>query len=347
MAPEELDRLSREDLIAKARVLGVERAELMTRLELKDEVIRRSEPDAVVRQRSRGWLGVARDLVASVVESGLNLRDAASLIRGEPQRGADELRGPAPVATVTLAEIYAAQGHYDRALDMLEEVLEREPEHEPARALQERLLTEREGSSSPAERRRRQPESEPPESPPLVTASAPEAEVPPPIEPAPEESEAPEPIQAVRGQAPLVRAEAEPREPALVVLRDRDRVYLYWEVPPAGSVAAGNGAEQPALVARTVHWVPRGPTPERVERDYELTAPVGGTAIYGLAPGGLLRAALGYRDGERFRPLAVASELSLSPAGIERRFSPLGSDPLRLEAAEARATAHVKRVGAI
>ena len=37
--------------------------------------------------------------------------------------------------TVTLAEIYAAQGHRDRAVDTLEGVLVREPEHAAARTL--------------------------------------------------------------------------------------------------------------------------------------------------------------------------------------------------------------------
>ncbi|HMJ16097.1 MAG TPA: DUF4912 domain-containing protein, partial [Polyangiaceae bacterium] len=42
---------------------------------------------------------------------------------------------------VTLAEIYAAQGHVERALRMLDEVIEKEPEHEAARALRERLTS--------------------------------------------------------------------------------------------------------------------------------------------------------------------------------------------------------------
>src|SRR5262245_19432061 len=112
--PGELDSLSREELILRARARGVERPELMTRLELRDEIIRRSEPDADRQRSSRGWLGVARDLLASVVESGLNLPDAAAAIRGDMKAELDA-QGPAPVATVTLAEIYAAQGHHDKA----------------------------------------------------------------------------------------------------------------------------------------------------------------------------------------------------------------------------------------
>ena len=70
--PAELDTLSREELILRARARGVERPEQMTRVELRDEIVRRSEPDLERQRRTRGWLGVARDWLASVVESGLN-----------------------------------------------------------------------------------------------------------------------------------------------------------------------------------------------------------------------------------------------------------------------------------
>src|SRR3954462_3694412 len=135
---DELERMNREQLVLKARVLGVERAELMTRVELRDEIVRRSEPDLAQQKRARGFLGVARDLVASVVEAGLNLPDAAAIIRGDGARES-HWKGPPPVATVTLAEIYAAQGHLERALRMLDEVLAKEPDHDAARALRDRL----------------------------------------------------------------------------------------------------------------------------------------------------------------------------------------------------------------
>jgi hypothetical protein len=153
MPPEEfdaLDSMSRDELVARARALGATRPEVMTRVELRDEIIRLSEPDTAAQRRSRGWLGVARDLVASVVESGLNLRDAAAAIRGD-QRSDLEWLGPPPVATVTLAEIYVAQGHPERALGILDEVLAREPDHPAAFALRERLANER---PAKAERKR-------------------------------------------------------------------------------------------------------------------------------------------------------------------------------------------------
>src|SRR6478735_6488209 len=140
--PAELDSLTREELILRARARGVERPEQMTRIELRDEIVRLSEPDLERQRRSRGWLGVARDLLASVVESGLNLPDAAATIRGDA-KAMHEFQGPPPVATVTLAEIYATQGHYEQALQMLEEVLQREPEHSAAKAIRDRISEER------------------------------------------------------------------------------------------------------------------------------------------------------------------------------------------------------------
>src|SRR6478735_4389287 len=150
---DDLERLSREQLILKARVLGVERPELMTRVEMRDEIVRRSEPDLAQQKRARGFLGVARDLVASVVEAGLNLPDAAALIRGDNRE--IQWKGPPPVATVTLAEIYAAQGHLDRALRMLDEVLAKEPDHDPARALRTRLASATDLPVAPARRRQK------------------------------------------------------------------------------------------------------------------------------------------------------------------------------------------------
>src|SRR5207247_83761 len=53
-----------------------------------------------------------------------------------------------PVATVTLAEIYGAQGHFQKATAILDEVLAKEPEHDAARKLRNRLERERgEGSA--------------------------------------------------------------------------------------------------------------------------------------------------------------------------------------------------------
>jgi hypothetical protein len=133
--PNALEKLTRDELINRARELGAKRPELLTRPELRDEIIRLSVTESEEQRRARGWFGVARDLVASVVGQGLNLPDAADLIRGV--NVFSPIPAP-PVATVTLAEIYAAQGHLKKALDLLDEVLRKEPDHLAARQARER-----------------------------------------------------------------------------------------------------------------------------------------------------------------------------------------------------------------
>lgn len=142
------ENLSRSELVEKARELGVERPERMTRVELRDEMIRRTVAEED-QEEARGLFGVARSMLASVVETGLNLPDAAKVIRGD-----SSIQIPAgnqtPVATVTLAEIYAAQGHQTRALRMLDEVLREEPEHQEALRVRRELLGEKEPEPAPA-----------------------------------------------------------------------------------------------------------------------------------------------------------------------------------------------------
>ncbi|HTQ07342.1 MAG TPA: tetratricopeptide repeat protein [Polyangiaceae bacterium] len=215
-----LDQLSREELVARARDLGARRPEVMTRVELRDEIVRLSESDPAVRRRSRGWLGVARDLVASVVDAGLNMPGAAAAIRGDA-RPAEETTGPPPVATLTLAEIYLAQGHVERALGVLEEVLAAEPEHAAALALRERVLKERELGAF-----RRRPnalQEEPAEFAPSVPAPAPFVSAPPAVREPPVVER--EPVAAAETAPPVIpvelpafdlTTEAEPAVPAPV-----------------------------------------------------------------------------------------------------------------------------------
>lgn len=132
----ELDALSRPALLDQARRLGVERPERMTRVELRDEIIRRQASDGDLD--ARGLFGVARSMLASVVEAGLKMPDAARAIRGEASVDFPVVTR-SPVATVTLAEIYAAQGHPGRARSMLKDVLKEEPDHEEALRVLEAL----------------------------------------------------------------------------------------------------------------------------------------------------------------------------------------------------------------
>ncbi|CAN5896533.1 hypothetical protein BH11MYX4_BH11MYX4_37480 [soil metagenome] len=142
----ELEGLDRESLVVRAQAAGIRRARILTRPELIDELLRLDPTaDEAQLRRSRGFFGKARDLVARVVERGLHLPDAADRIReltgAEVQYAAPRIE-PQAMPTVTLAEIYAAQGHRQRAVETLRRVLEREPEHVAARTLLARLEDE-------------------------------------------------------------------------------------------------------------------------------------------------------------------------------------------------------------
>jgi len=132
--------LSRLELLKLAQTLNVSDADVMTRAELRAAIERASKPEPRLPPQPATWLGVARRLLASVVERGLHLPDAAAVIRGEasmrPTPG-----GPPPVATVTLARIYAAQGHLERGIATLDEVLESDPDHDLARDLRAQLAS--------------------------------------------------------------------------------------------------------------------------------------------------------------------------------------------------------------
>jgi hypothetical protein len=134
----ELEGLDRDALIAHAEMVGVTRARILTRPELVDEVLlRRAAAGDRTARRARGLFGRARDLLARVVELGLNLPEAADLLRGGPP--APPRPPSAALPTVTLAEIYAAQGHRERAVTTLRDVLAREPDHAEAGRLLTRL----------------------------------------------------------------------------------------------------------------------------------------------------------------------------------------------------------------
>lgn len=137
----ELEGLDRESLVVRAQEAGIRRARILTRPELIDELLR-SDPsvDEKELKKTRGFFGRARDLVARVVERGLHLPDAADRIRTLGTLPASVPRTePQAVPTVTLAEIYAAQGHAKRAIATLKLVLDREPDHAAAKSLLAKL----------------------------------------------------------------------------------------------------------------------------------------------------------------------------------------------------------------
>lgn len=167
MDRQKLEGLTREELVALAGELGIVRPRSLTVPELIDEIVSRTAANERDKARSRGWLGRARSLLASVIERGLHLPDVAKALRNAPSTRPWPV-APTPLATMTLAEIYAAQGHMDKALQILDEIITREPEHADARSLRQRLQAQS-GSGKKAETPAKREEITPPNDSPQAT----------------------------------------------------------------------------------------------------------------------------------------------------------------------------------
>jgi hypothetical protein len=136
MSPEPRKEIPRHELVAAALELGIERPDLLTQAELQHLIREVSEGHVASSEArsalGRGWFSVARHLVASMIEKGLNLPTAARVLR-DTVRSVPPERPPWP--TVTLAQIYIAQGHAERAVATLEQVLRRDPKNPKAARL--------------------------------------------------------------------------------------------------------------------------------------------------------------------------------------------------------------------
>jgi hypothetical protein len=329
-----LERLNRDELIAKATELGARRPELLTRPELRDEIIRLSTGDDHERRRARGWFGVARDLVASVVGQGLNLPDTADLIRGV---NVSAPRPAPPVATVTLAEIYAAQGHTKKAFDLLDQVLAKEPDHEAARQVRERMaaaLVQEVGSSeSPAEDGEvgsdapemdvSDPNFDEPLEPSTLTPAAQDA-----VFDRPQEN----PTSSV-GAFETMRPEVANRPPVIPVEPIEDRVLLvratsqgllcHWQV--TAKTISRVSLERPngRLVVRVVEVQTAWDGPVTTEGDIELPSPTGNRTLELRGADTEVRAALGWLSDEHFTVLALAVEFGWDDeSGASLRWVP-------------------------
>jgi hypothetical protein len=297
----------------------------MTRVELRDEILRLTMPRDQ-QDEARGLFGVARSMLASVVESGLNLPDAAEAIRGKGTAKVP-IRSQSPVATVTLAEIYAAQGHVARALRMIEEVLTAEPDHEEALRVGRELKARTDSDKLRAEKP--STAAVPPEQGLGLAVPAQESSSKfdnPTVAPAPpgETSEyvpagfvetTGEEIQSEKPPQVVERAETEPSStltpPAhLVIQRAGERTSFYWEWSP--SVSDDDGKE-PAIWV--VAFSPSGTAPVRTERRLSLMTDLrekgttSGVVATDLPLDGAIRAALGRHGPGEFEVVALGRSL--------------------------------------
>ncbi|MEO7112416.1 MAG: DUF4912 domain-containing protein [Polyangiaceae bacterium] len=296
----DLEALDRDTLVAKAESAGVLRPAVLTRPELVDELLVRTAKDAKAPEvrRARGFFGIARDLLARVIERGLNLPEAADLVRSEPAPARPARSTSSVIPTVTLAEIYATQGHKARAEETLRKVLETEPDHDAARLLLERL----QNADLPAPKFALDSDDADADSESGTSAetSAKQADPSPPAEP-----------MGMLDDAPLP-----PKydvDECVAIAVDPKTIFVYWEIRdetrrrlertrPGGYVAL-------RLLIIEGTW----DGPRTTSRDVEVHTSVGDWFMRDLPPGAVVRAAIGWQTADAFVPVAHSPALEAQP----------------------------------
>lgn len=287
LAPESNKAIPRHELIAAALELGIPRPESLTESELATRIRqvsegssgRASEPDWT----SSGWFAVARHLVANVVERGLHLPTAARVLRDSVRPSPPSQRPPLP--TVTLAQIYIAQGHPERARATLTQVLRRDPTHPKAQRLLAELEARADGGGGSTKPQGRSG---------LAEASHPLAP-----------SDAVVVLRTSRGVSVYwelgerSRREQSPEQDANRVQRSSSR--------------------GPELWISCFTPTPRGA--QRREERHALTRATGRIEVE-CDPDVVVRAALGISKGERRVPSCVASAYRLDVNGLDLEFRP-------------------------
>lgn len=362
----ELERLDRETLVLRAQDAGIRRARLLTRPELIDELIRLDPViDEGQLKRTRGFFGRARDLLSKVVERGLHLPDAAdrwaTALGALPQVPRPE---PQAVPTVTLAEIYAAQGHKQRALDTLRRVLEADPDHGGAKA----LLAKLEATDYvppepplPPETEKEEPAPEDAlgeEAPPTEGEDAFASTTEPPLDPfLPAETQEiwlpDEGVTAALSGEELVDVLApteaaphvgtEDRDACVAIPLDEGRVcYVWWQL---ATTTRQRLVDEPAFFfLRAVSYEPSWDGPVETVHDLIVDPASGEAVVRDLPALGIVRIAIGTREDGVFRPVAHSPAFETAGADIVE-WTPEGSIP-RTRLDDPRSIASAKRAAA-
>jgi hypothetical protein len=345
MTRSELEALDRDALVARADAAGVAGARRLTKPELIDELLKRDgSPEA---KKARGLLGMARDLLSRVIERGLHLPDAAERFRAKPPARTGPSRSPDAVPTVTLAEIYAAQGHRDKAVRTLQQVLSNDPQNPTAASLLARL----EDASVPLP-----PPLEPERDEELASASShmePTKEI--------DASELASSQDKVEEPASMLDA-GEPLPPrydvdeCVAMPVDPTTVYVYWEIRDETLALLRKDAKDGSVALRVLVIVPTWDGPKVASRDIDVQSAVGDWFLRELPDGSVVRVAVGWRSNDAgFVPAAhtyaveptpetrspIVADLLVrwTPWGIE----PAGQDAKALEIARAMALQEVRR----
>jgi hypothetical protein len=335
----ELERLDRDTLIARAEGAGVSRANILTRPELVDELLLRSakKGDPQVA-RARGFFGRARDLLSRVIERGLHLPDAVERLRRAGSIPPPPSRASTPaVPTVTLAEIYAAQGHNARAVETLKRLLDHEPEHAAARSLLTRLSSDN-GSNDAASATLRpgEPQAEP-ESP----SAAPMEAGPIASDPPTSTTSAEPPLSGVEPQEPFGFLDDDPLprfycvDECVAIPIDPTTIFAYWEIREATLAHLRRQRSKGVVALRAFIIMADWDGPRSFTRDIDVGEPIGEWVIRDLPAGAVVRVAMGWRTGDVFLPVGHSPALETPysgpgpmPAEVAVRWTVRGVVPL-------------------
>jgi hypothetical protein len=322
MDRQELEGLSRDALIEIADRIGVTRPRVLTHSELVDEILTRTIKGERERAKARGWLGRARDLVARVIEKGLHLPETARALGMGVTRGLPV--PPPPLPTVTLAEIYAAQGHLERAIAVLDEVLVREPDHKDAAQFRERFVAQRLGRSR--SRATREPQEKVEREPALADLAERDSTATKAAKPTSSDETAAS-AASVGGAGTAHPAGASDRElppyyevdEVVAIGVDPHSIYLYWEVRPTTLERMRERTPSGHLALRVVSVRPSWDGPEVRTRDVTVEPAYGDLSVRDLAPGSIVRVSLGWAAGDTFQPIAIANEVTTARAARAAR----------------------------
>jgi hypothetical protein len=299
----QLERLDRENLIARAEALGVSRANILTRPELVDEVLLRSASKDDLHDprvaRARGFFGRARDLLARVIERGLHLPDAAERLRRVSVAPPPKRTSQPAVPTVTLAEIYAAQGHRGRAIETLKRVLDHEPEHSAAQALLKQLSEQQStldaspaGSTTPGTSREgRTQASGSPSEPPLSAAP-------------------PEPQGFLDDDTLPWRYDV---DECVAISVDPTTLFVYWEIREETLTHLRRSRQDGMVALRVLVITPSWEGPRSATTDIDVGEPIADWFVRSLPPGAIVRVAVGWRQRDVFVPIAHSSAIETPP----------------------------------
>ncbi|NOU27418.1 MAG: DUF4912 domain-containing protein, partial [Polyangiaceae bacterium] len=258
---------------------------------------------------ARGFFGLARDLLARVVERGLHLPDAATRIRGAASPPPAPRTVESAIPTVTLAEIYASQGHIDRAMETLRRVIEADPENAAAVAM---LTALTEHTYAVPDRPLLPPEEEAEARAAALAAEDDEEPVTaiPNGESSRDARDADADAEGLVPTLPPKMLDDEPLPPrydvdeCVALTVDPRTLFVYWEVRPRTLELLQRERGEGTIVLRILTVVPTWDGPRSDERDIEVHADLGDYYVRDLPPEAVVRAAIGYRAGGVFVPVA-------------------------------------------